>query len=98
MKHSLKRLLSLLLALIFCVGLFPATALAEEPEGEIAPVEDPAPAPDQGDDSAPGGIIGPRPTRLSNPTTRRMIPRPCRQRTGPTSRRKWSPPAPAAMI
>ena len=38
MKHSMKRLLSLLLALIFCVSLFPAAALAEEP-GEIAPAE-----------------------------------------------------------
>ena len=43
MKHTAKRLLSLLLALIFCVSLFPAAALAEEP-GEIAPAEEPAPA------------------------------------------------------
>ena len=42
MNHNAKRLLSLLLALIFCVSLFPSAALAEEP-GEITPAEEPAP-------------------------------------------------------
>ena len=41
MKHTVKRLLSLLLVLIFSLGLYPTAALAE-PEGEIAPVEDSA--------------------------------------------------------
>ena len=41
MKHTVKRLLSLLLVLILCLSLFPVAALAE-PEGEIAPVEDSA--------------------------------------------------------
>ena len=41
MKHTVKRLLSLLLVLIFSLGLYPAAALAE-PEGNIAPVEDSA--------------------------------------------------------
>ena len=55
MNRKIKRLLSLLLALIFCVSLLPAAALAEEP-GEIAPAEDPAPpaeAPEPAEEPAP---------------------------------------------
>ena len=40
MKTS-KRFFSLLLALLMLLSLFPATALAEDPAGEIAPAEDP---------------------------------------------------------
>ena len=41
MKHPAKRFLALFLVLIFCISLFPAAALAEEPE---EPAEEPAPA------------------------------------------------------
>ena len=47
-----KSVLSLLLALLFCFTLFP-TALAEEPEGIIAPAEEMAP------ENAPAGTISP---------------------------------------
>lgn len=40
MKHGGKGLLPLTLALLFCLGLLPASAMAEEPEGSISPVED----------------------------------------------------------
>ena len=36
MKHPAKRFLALFLVLVFCISLFPAAALAEEPE-ELAP-------------------------------------------------------------
>ena len=47
MRHPLKRFLALFLVLIFCISLFPVSALAEEPEEPAPaeePVEDPAPA------------------------------------------------------
>ena len=49
-----KRLLSLLLALILIVGLFPGQALAQDPdEGSIKPVEEPEPSPAQEPGPAP---------------------------------------------
>ena len=61
MRHMAKRALSLLLALLICFTLFPATALAEE--GSIRPAEDGedgglsrAPAPTEEDE--PGTIVG----------------------------------------
>ena len=43
MKKSIRKIFSLLLALVMVFSLLPAQAMAEEPEGSIAPVEDPAP-------------------------------------------------------
>ena len=40
MKYGRKGLLALELALLLCLGLLPASAMAEEPEGSISPVED----------------------------------------------------------
>ena len=40
MNHAMRRLLTLLLMLSFCFTLLPGLALAEEPEGSIAPVGD----------------------------------------------------------
>ena len=40
MNHAIRRLLSLLLTLSFCLALLPCFALAEEPEGSIAIVGD----------------------------------------------------------
>lgn len=40
MKYGRKGLLPLTLALLLCLGLLPASAMAEEPEGSISPVED----------------------------------------------------------
>ena len=40
MNHAMRRLLTLLLMLSFCLMLLPGFALAEEPEGSIATVED----------------------------------------------------------
>ena len=40
MKYGRKGLLALALALLLCLGLLPASAMAEEPEGSISPVED----------------------------------------------------------
>ena len=58
MRHLEKRALSLLLALLLCLTLFPATAVAEE--GTISPVED-------GED---GGLSGtPAPTEEDEPGT-----------------------------
>ena len=42
MKKSIRKIFSLFLALVMVFSLLPAQALAEEPEGSIAPVEDPA--------------------------------------------------------
>ena len=61
MRHLEKRALSLLLALLLCITLFPAAALAEE--GSIRPVENEengglsgTPAPTEEDE--PGTIVG----------------------------------------
>ena len=60
MRHMAKRTMSLLLALLLCLTLFPAAALAEE--GSIRPVEDEGdglsgtPAPTEEDE--PGTIVG----------------------------------------
>ena len=40
MKRFTRRLMALLLAAVFCLTLLPGLALAEEPEGRIAPAED----------------------------------------------------------
>ena len=40
MKHWHQQLLALTLALLLCLSLLPTAALAEEPEGSIAPVEE----------------------------------------------------------
>lgn len=40
MKRFTRRLMALLLAAVFCLTLLPGLALAEEPEGSIAPAED----------------------------------------------------------
>ncbi len=55
MTQGTKRLLALLLALIFCLALFPAAALAED-AGTIAPAEEPADEPAEG-----AGTIAPAP-------------------------------------
>ena len=44
MRHGAKRFLSLLLAILMCVSLLPASALAEEPISTEDPIEEPAPA------------------------------------------------------
>ena len=88
MKHSMKRLLSLLLALIFCVSLFPAAALAVEP-GEIARRKPLTGGP-------PRAAAPTAETRVrSRP---RRIPARSRPRMGRSCQRAWWPPAPAAII
>ena len=64
-----KRLLSLLLALILIVGLFPGQALAQDPdEGSITPVEEPEPSPAQEPGPAPGEEPEPSPAQEPQPT------------------------------
>ena len=48
MKKRVRKGFSLLLALVMVFSLLPAQAMAEEPEGSIAPVEDPTPPEDGG--------------------------------------------------
>ena len=77
----MKKLLSWILVLALCLSLFPCVALAEEaeePVGEIAPVEEPVPSL-EGDD---GGLSGtPAPTEedeAGNPCRGRRPRRPGR--------------------
>ena len=63
MKKSIRKIFSLLLALVMVFSLLPAQALAEEPEGSIAPAEDPSPATEesaeQADEPEASGTIAP---------------------------------------
>ena len=63
MKKRIRKFFSLFLALVMVFSLLPAKALAEEPEGSIAPAEDPSPATEESveraDEPDASGTIAP---------------------------------------
>ena len=58
MEHMGKKLLALLLATVFCLGLFPAAARAEGQEGEISLVEEQPPEGEETLETIASGVCG----------------------------------------